>query len=58
MRLSIATHLVNNTAGPAVITPTLLLFGSTPKIALPNLEYMALNQNQKFQAIELARKEM
>ena len=58
IRLSIAANAVNNTVGPEGITPTLLLFGATPKIALPNLENLQIDQKARFEAMEIAPKEM
>ena len=58
VRLYIATKAVTNKAGSEGITPTLLLFGATPKIALPNLENLQLDQKAIFKAMKAARKEM
>ena len=56
--LSLATHAVNNTAGPDGLTPTVLLFGTTPRIPLAHLENMRVDQKARFKAMEMARKEM
>ncbi len=38
--------------------PTLLFFGSIPKLPLSNVPHHSLNQRQQFAAMESARKEM
>ncbi len=50
-RLPISTHAVNNTAGPEGITPTVLLFGTTPR-------YLPPEQKARFEAMKTARTEM
>lgn len=55
---SIATKALNDTAGPEVLTPTLLAFGMMPKIPLGYAQNTAPSQRERFAAIELARKEM
>ncbi len=56
--LSVAVHGLNNTANSEGLVPTLLVFGTTPKIPLGNVEHLCPNQRQRFEAMEKARKEM
>ena len=56
--LTIAVHAVNTTAGPDGITPSLLLFGTSPKLPIATLSLLKPNQRDRFRAIESAKKEM
>ena len=56
--LSLAVHAVNNTAGPDGIVPTLLVFGSLPRLPLPAFSSLPLTQQQRFDAMKTARDEM
>lgn len=57
-KLAVTTHAVNNTAGPDGLVPTLLLFGTTPRISLPNLCNMGPTNRARFKAMDAARREM
>ena len=39
--LALEVHGLNNTANPEGLTPTLLVFGTLPKIPLGNFEHLA-----------------
>lgn len=56
--LSLAVHALNNTAGPDGLIPTLLVFGTIPKLPIGNLETMQPTQRDHFAALKSARKEM
>ena len=56
--LSLAAHAVDNTAGPYGLKPTVLLFGTTLRIPLPSVDNMRVDEKARFQAMEIARKEM
>ncbi len=58
VRLSTAVHAVNTTIGPNGLTPSLLLFGATPRLPIPNVLIMAPTQKQQFEAMRAARQEM
>ena len=55
--LSLATHAVDNTAGPDGLTPPVLLFGTTPRIPLQSVGNMRVDQKALFKAMEMTRKE-
>lgn len=54
--LLIGVHGIKNTANHRGIIPTLLAFGSVPKIPIENLEHLSPNQRQRFEEIYLSRK--
>ncbi len=58
VRLSVAVHALKNTAGPHGLVPTLLVFGTLPKIPLANVAHLAPDQRDRFAALEAARREM
>ena len=58
LRLALAVHAVNNTAGPDGITPSILVFGTVPRIPLPDSASMPLEQKDRLEAMQVARKEM
>ncbi len=56
--LAIAVHGLNKTANPEGLLPTLLVFGTKPKIPLGNVEHLAPTQRERFSDMELARREI
>lgn len=58
IRLSVALYGLNNTANSEGLIPTLLVFGSIPKISLGNIDHLSPNQRERFAAMETARKQM
>lgn len=40
------------------MTPIILLFRTTPRVALPNNDYMPPDQKTRFKSMEEARREM
>ncbi len=58
VRLSTAVHAVNVTIGPDGLTLSLLLFGATPRLPIPNVSSMASTEMQRFEAMRAARQEM
>eukprot|EP00171_Calliarthron_tuberculosum_P007706 IDg7706t1 len=56
--LSIANYGLNNSANPEGLVPTLLVFGSIPKLPLGNVSHLPPSQRERFQAMETSRKEM
>jgi len=56
--LSIAVHAVNSTVGPDGITPSLLVFGTVPKLPIAHLETISPTQKERFQAMKSAKEEM
>ena len=57
-RLSLAVHAVKNTAGPDGLTPTVLAFGATPRIPLPNSDSLPYSEKSRLEAMRIERKEM
>ncbi len=58
VRFSTAVHAIDTTMGPEGLTLCLLLFAAVPRSPVLNLETMAPTQEQPFEAIGAARKEM
>ena len=58
LSLSIAVHGLNNAANPEGLTPILLVFGTIPKLPLGNIEHLCPYQRTRFQAMEIAKKDM
>ena len=58
LTLSIAVNGMNMTANTEGLIPTLLVFGTVPKIALGNIEHLTRTQKQRFTAMESARKQI
>ena len=56
--LSIAVMGLNNTAGPEGLTPTLLVFGTIPRLPIGHIETMLPTQRERLKAMEYSRKEM
>ena len=56
--LSVAIMALNNTAGPEGLTPTLLVFGTIPKLPVGHIETLMPSQRDRFRALEFARREM
>ena len=57
-RLSLAVHAVNNIAGSDSLTPTVLVFGTTPRIPLRSSDSLSSSKKSRQEAMRLARKEM
>ena len=57
-RLALSVHAVNNTAGPDGITPSILVYGSVPRLPLPDTRTMLATQIRRFEAMRAARREM
>lgn len=58
IRLSLSVNALNNTAGPIVITPTMLLFCMVPRLPLGNMNTIPSTQRERFRALQSARNEM
>ena len=56
--LSLSVHAVNNTAVPDGIVPTLLVFGTMPRLPLPAFSSLPVPQEQRFEEMKTAREEM
>ncbi len=58
IRMSIYVHAVNATVGPEGLTPSMLLFGASPRLPLPNVSSMGLSRKHSFEAMWAAYQEM
>ena len=56
--LSTSVHAVNTTARPIGLVPTLLMFGTLPRLPLTGMNSIPLSQKERFAAMKLAREEM
>ena len=50
-------HAINSTAGSEGLASSVLVFGTIPRLPLPNTSSMPQNQVQRFEATKLARTE-
>ena len=56
--LSLSVHSVNTTVGPNGITPSLLVFGTIPRLPIGGLNTLPSSQKKRFEAMKTAREEM
>ena len=56
--LSLAVHAVNNTAGPDGLTLTILVYGSVPRLPLPDTDTLPPTEKSRVEAMRIPRKEM